>query len=320
MATQFYLRLLKEAQEKKIDVTNEMLKEINTLYKSVYSKVSSDFKKANAGTLNERFLEVYTKELEKEIEKISKQIEKSITKGIDEVVTAQVESQMKFFNEISNKFSLNLKPTFSSMFGTIRTDVIKELMHGDMYKDRKGLSTRIWQDTKKFKKDINTVLMEGIAQKKSAMEIAKDLEEYVNPDAKKDWNWSKTYPGTSKKVDYNAQRLARTSVHHAYQQALKRSCDKNPYVDGIRWRSAMQHRTCQLCRDRHGWIYNASKNEGMYTTEEVPIDHPNGVCTLIPEVSMNMEEIGEELGRWRKGESNPKLDEWFNEYGLEFIK
>ena len=64
--------------------------------------------------------------------------------------------------------------------------------------------------------DIQYIVAQGIASQKSAFDIAKDLEKYVDPSAKKDWAWSKVYPGTKKVVDYNAQRLARTMVSHAY--------------------------------------------------------------------------------------------------------
>ena len=293
--------------------------EIKKAYEGVYIELKKNIEKSVDGTLNQRWLEDYVKNLEKEIEALNIDIETKLKNNIDKVVSAQINSQLQFFNEISDRYGLGLKETFSSMFSTIKTDVIKELIHGDMYKDRKGLSERIWKDTTKFKKDINTILIEGIAQKKDMKELAKDLEIYVNPKATKEWNWRKVYPGCSTKVDYNAQRLARTSIHHAYQQALKRSCEKNPFVDGIEWRSALIHgRTCKLCNERHGIIYDSAKKEGNYTTEPVPIDHPNGLCTLIPVIG-DLEDIGTELREWIDGESNLKLDLLFKNYGKDFI-
>lgn len=320
MATQDYLKLLRKARETKIKLTNESIKEIRDLYKDVYKKVCKDLEKSKPGTLNERWLQEYKKELLKEIQRINKHIEDIITDKVEKTVDAQIDVQLQFFSYISSRFNLKLEPTFSSMFSEIKTNVIKELIHGDMYKDRKGLSERIWKDTKRFEKDINTIVMEGIAQKKSTLEIAKDLEIYVSPDAKKKFDWSKIYPGTKTKVDYNAQRLARTSINHAYQQALKRSCEKNPYVEGIEWVSSLIHgRTCKLCEKRHGTIYEATKNEGRYTTEPVPIDHPNGLCTLIPVIEKDFEEIGKELRSWIDGESNLKLDLWLSKYGKDFL-
>ena len=197
------------------------------------------------------------------------------------------------------------------MFSKIPKAAMDEILFGTAYKDCKGLSERIWQYTKRFDKDIDYIISEGIANKKTTYEISKDLEKYVNPNAAKDWDWKKVYPNSRKKVDYNAQRLARTAVNHAFQQAQKRSCEKNPYVEGIRWLSAGIHgRTCQLCKDRDGQLFKI---------KDVPLDHPNGLCTTIPDIPMSLEEIGTELRAWIDGESNLKLDKWFNEYRENFM-
>ena len=158
MATQDYLKLLRKARETKIKLTNESIKEIRDLYKDVYKKVCKDLEKSKPGTLNERWLQDYKKELLKEIQRINKHIEDIITDKVEKTVDAQIDVQLKFFSDVSSRFNLKLEPTFSSMFSEIKTNVIKELIHGDMYKDRKGLSERIWKDTKRFEKDINTIL------------------------------------------------------------------------------------------------------------------------------------------------------------------
>ena len=203
-----------------------------------------------------------------------------------------------------------MKDTFESMFSKIPKKAMNEILFGKAYKDRKGLSERIWLDTKKFNKDIDYIIAEGIANKKSTYEIAKDLEKYVNPKASKDWEWEKVYPHTNKVVDYNAQRLARTSIQHAFQQAQKRSCAKNPYVEKIRWLSSNSSRTCELCN---------SRNNQLFDIKDVPLDHPNGLCTTIPEITMSYEEIAEELKAWVNGEANTKLDKWFKKYAKDFI-
>lgn len=212
--------------------------------------------------------------------------------------------------EINNQYNLGLEPTFRGMFAKIPQKAMNEIIFGKAYKDRAGLSERIWAYTKYFDKDIDYIIAEGIANKKSIYEVAKDLEIYVNPNAKKEWDWCKVYPKTNKKIDYNAQRLARTSINHAYQMAQKRSCKKNPYIEGIQWLSSNSHRTCDLCNSRNGQIY---------TVNNLPLDHPNGLCTTIPVINMSFDEIGEELRNWIDGKENEKLDKWLGKYGNEFI-
>lgn len=310
MASKDYLRLCQEAQDKKLILAKKQEKQIKQIYNDMYKNLSKKLNKVNPDSLTKRYLEELQKELAKEIKIIHTKVEKVIKNNTKKSSELANNVQLDFFMQINEQYSLNMKDTFSSMFSKVPKAAMDEILHGTAYKDRKGLSERIWQYTKKFDKDIDYIVTEGIANKKTVYEIAKDLEIYVNPKASKPWEWSNVYPNASEKVDYNAQRLARTAVNHAFQQAQKRSCEKNPYVTGIRWVSAGIHgRTCSVCSDRDGQLFKVN---------EVPLDHPNGLCTTIPEIPMSFDEIGTELRNWIDGESNSKLDNWFKENSDEF--
>lgn len=58
-------------------------------------------------------------------------------------------------------------------------------MSGGIYRDFAGPSERIWDYRRKYDRDIQTILNRGISQQTSAYELAKDLERYLNPSAKK---------------------------------------------------------------------------------------------------------------------------------------
>ena len=310
MASKDYLELCEEAQKKKLRLMKTQEKQIKQIYNDMYLNISKKLKKVNPNTLSKRYLEELKKELEKEIKVSNNQVNKIIKSNIEKSSELANNVQLDFFMSINDKYNLNMGATFSSMFSKIPKEAMNEILFGKAYKDRKGLSERIWLDTKKFNKDIDYVVAEGIANKKSTYDIAKDLEKYVNPKASKEWEWSKVYPNANKVVDYNVQRLARTSIQHAFQQAQKRSCKKNPYVEHIRWLSSNSSRTCELCN---------SRNNQLYKINDVPLDHPNGLCTTIPEISKSLDEIGKELRLWIDGEANTKLDKWFKKYGKEFI-
>lgn len=311
MASKDYLRLCQEAQDKKLNLAKKQEQQIKQIHNEMYKNLSKKLNKVNPDSLTKRYLDELQKELAKEIKIIHTKVEKVIKKNTEKSTNLANNVQLDFFMQINEKYSLNMKDTFSSMFSKIPKAAMHEILHGTAYKDCKGLSERIWQYTKKFDKDIDYIVTEGIANKKTVYEIAKDLEIYVNPKASKPWEWSNVYPNASEKVDYNAQRLARTAVNHAFQQAQKRSCEKNPYVTGIRWVSAGIHgRTCPVCSNRDGQLFKVN---------EVPLDHPNGLCTTIPEMPMTLEGIGIELREWIHGARNLKLDKWFDEYGEEFI-
>ncbi|CEN80991.1 hypothetical protein [Paraclostridium sordellii] len=310
MASNDYLRLCQEAQNKKLELAKQQEQQIKQIYNDMYKDLSRKLKKVNPKTLTERYLEELQKELAKEIKEVHNKVENTIKNNIEKSSELANNVQLDFFMQINDKYGLDMKDTFSGMFSKIPKQVVEEILFGKLYKDRLGLSKRIWKHTQKFDKDIDYIIAEGIANKKTIYEIAKDLEIYVNPKLSKPWNWSKVYPNASKKVDYNAQRLARTAVSHAFQQAQKRSCKRNPFVTGIRWLTSNSHRTCELCNSRNGVIYKIN---------DLPLDHPNGMCTTIPVLEKELDQIGEELRDWLDGWHSPKLDIWFEEYGKKLI-
>lgn len=311
MDSKDYLKLCEEAQRKKLKLTKKQEQQIKQIYNEMHKHLSKKLDTVTPGTITEMYLKQLQKDLENEIRNIHIKVSKIIENNIKKSSNLANDVQLDFFMQINKKYELNLENAFLSMFSNVPKQAMDEILFGSVYKDGKGISERIWIYSKKFDKDIDYIIAQGIAEKKSAYDVAKDLEIYLNPSSRKDWSWKKVYPNASKTVDYNAQRLARTSINHAFQQAQKRSCKKNPYVTAIRWLSAEIHgRTCQQCMDR---------NNTLYKVEEVPLDHANGLCYTVPEIPMSLEDIGSELREWIDGASIPKLDKWFEKYGDEFI-
>ena len=107
------------------------------------------------------------------------------------------------------------------------------------------------------------------------------------------------YPGTAKVVDYNAQRLARTMISHAYQQSIERSVQYSPFVTGIQWH-ASGSRPCPLCQDRDGVIYAKG---------DMPMDHPNGMCYWTA-VTQDMDTVADRLADWVNGEDDPEVERY----------
>ena len=102
MATDLYIKLLKKAEDTKLKTTKKMQQEIKKAYEGVYIELKKNIEKSVDGTLNQRWLEDYVKNLEKEIEALNIDIETKLKNNIDKVVSAQINSQLQFFNEISD--------------------------------------------------------------------------------------------------------------------------------------------------------------------------------------------------------------------------
>lgn len=290
-----------DAEQARLSITQDQEKEIADLYKQVYKEYKKQMDSLplkGEGTVSQSLQKTYlnklTKQLKEAYQSIGEDLEDMIEKGMMDASGAVVDDMGNWMK----KAGLSIKGAYSY----VPKDIVSRLSTGKVYGGNWTLSKSIWGQEQKTLHDIDQVVAMGVAGNKSAYEIAKDLEKYVNPSAKKEWSWSKVYPGTSKKVDYNAQRLARTMVSHSYQQSLLATTRHNPFVTGYKWRSAHTSRTCEICNERDGKIYSA---------EDLPLDHPNGLCTFLVEMD-NLESIADRLADWALGEEDSEIDEWAN--------
>lgn len=295
---------LQDGELARMQITKEQEVEISKLYHQTYLDLQKEMKGlshegSTSESLRKTYLNKLVKQLKESYKSIGEGLEKQIQKGMLDTAQAVVDNNSDWLK----KAGLKVEGAYSY----VPQDIVSLLSSGKLYGEGWSLSKAIWGDSQKKAHDIDQVVAAGVAANKSAYEIAKDLEQYVNPNAKKEWDWSKVYPGTTKKVDYNAQRLARTMVSHAYQQSLLATTKHNPFVTGYRWRSAHVSRTCELCNERDGQVYSA---------DDLPLDHPNGMCTFLVELSGSLTDVADRLGNWVNGAEDPELDNWYKSMNL----
>ena len=298
MASYKYIPLVNEARKKVIAISREEKRQIKAMYLEVAQSLEKDLKGKDGTTLTYRWLKDYAKALKKDSERLFEKQGRIIRQGIEESAFVTAEAQRRYFASLAPRLS----EQFTDVFSRAYQSAVDELVSGKMYDNFAGLSTRLWNYQEKFNRDIGYIINEGIIAKKPAYDLAKDLEIYLNQKAKKPFDWGKVYPHSNKVVDYSAQRLARTSCTHAYQLSLERSTQDNPFVEEYQWLSSNSHsRICDLCAQRNGKYYKKG---------HVPLDHPNGMCTIIPVIRKGYNEIGRELADWANGEENEGLDNW----------
>ena len=260
---------------------------VKELFKDAYSSVSKKNNQilfghiSNNKDLPKNWAEL--KLLENELKEASGIALKNVQKHIVNTVGKTAQMVVDDYVNIFKQAKLDIK----ELFVNVPKETVKAIVNGSMYDPPMHLSDRIWPMDQKIRKDIDYIVAQGVALQKPTYDIAKDLEKYVNPDAKKDWSWSKVYPGTSKRVDYNAQRVARTSVTHGYQYTVKGCAEKDPLVKGVKWLASNNVRVCPICQDRNGKIYKP---------EDLPLDHPNGQCTMCLVYEKSLEDLSKELG------------------------
>ncbi|MGN1106809.1 MAG: hypothetical protein ACI4RH_09170, partial [Huintestinicola sp.] len=205
------------------------------------------------------------KSIDDSLKNISAQIEKDIVsdmKKVAEVTCSDVAGMMK-------RIGVNV----GAAYAHVPELAVKNIVSGNLYGQRWNFSTAVWGDYRKASGDLAQIVARGLAQNRPIYDIAKDLEKYVNPNVRKDFDWSRRYPGSKKKVDYNAYRLAQTMSTHAHQQAVILSCKDDPLIDGVEWRSSGGKNVCPLCEQRNGEVFPLDK---------CPMDHPMGACILVP--------------------------------------
>ena len=304
------LRFLK-AEKKKQEVTEQQLEYI----KSMYSKISNNFgqkikelegKTNISSILRTQYLHEYQKELADEISKINQKIGNNIKNGIKDVAQAVVD------NEVDRAVSYGLLG-ISGKFSNIPTDVVETIVSGQLYQSDWTLSKAIWGMNEKVHKDCQNIVAMGIAANKSVYDVAKALERYVDPSAKKDYKWSRDYPGSNKVVDYNASRLARTMMSHAYQESFERATEHDPFVQGYKWNTGHNTRVCPYCmamstEDKFGL------GQGIYPKDKVPLDHPNGQCFLTIVQNKSSEQVADDIANWYNGTGNEKMNGLIDEF------
>lgn len=301
-----YLNLVEIARNKQLSISLEQYNQIRKLYKDIADELKMRANKAKNRSLSQGWLKDYKKVINLKLKEMDKILQTQIKSSIEKSAEASNAIQLDFFNLLNLKYGLNMEQTFRTMFSTIPEDVLSELVSGSFYKDGLGLSHRIWFTHNKVNGNIDYLIQKGIAEKKSAYDLALDVAKYVNPEFKADWAWNKVYPKSNKKIDYCAQRLARTSISHSYTLSMLRGCEINPFITKVRWHSVFaEGRTCELCEARDGRVF---------FLKDCPVDHPNGMCYQEPIIDERLEDIGTRLNRWVKGGYDSELDNWYEKY------
>ena len=186
--------------------------------------------------------------------------------------------------------------------------LVDQMVKGKVYYNGRGLDKLLWDATKCAEDRLNLAITSCIAQGMGAAEMSQNLKEFATG-GHHTWSRNKIReklgPRYARKysggLDYEALRLARTTITHQAQLATLSTPKINPYMNAVIWHSDHQAgRTCQQCIDRNGTKYYINK-------ESVPLDHPNGMCWLEPCYSMTPEEIAKDMKAWGKGEPNSGL-------------
>lgn len=302
--------IFEDAIKARDSITSSQRKDIAKLYEQwakEIGKTAEKFgKKTNSSApLSEAYMNQLKKQLETTGRNVASNVEKKIKDNMLVIADNVIADNAKWLKNMG--FS---KGKIDAAFSYVPNDVVERLVTGKVYQSGWSLSKAIWGDSKDTLSKVYEIIAGGFAKQQSIYEIAKDLESFVSPSAKKMWNLTdkdgrKIYP---KMVDYSAQRLARTLAQHTYQQAFQEATKDNPFVLKYKWVSNGS-RVCDICKKRDGKLFDKDK---------LPMDHPNGMCVIEP-VTMNKEERLDKLADWVKGKDGdyPEIDAFAKKLGFD---
>ena len=314
MASEDYLPLMEKARADHLRNIQNVSAEIVALYRQAIAELVKKALNAHKGSLTERWAAEYALSLDRRVKELEAGLYDVLMQGLKRSAELPTIAMGDWWEAVGGQ-------SFRDAFTLPPDNVLTGLISGGFYRDNKGLSERIWGVSKGFEKDVGYIIDRGIAEKKSAVELARDLEQYVQAPARRDFDWGKVYPNLSgKKVDFNAQRLARTAINHAYFLDNVRVCTENPFVTAMHWDLSNAHEERQVIPfgpdecDEYA-EHDEGLGLGNFKPEEIPVPHPQCLCAQWAVIPESLEDIGRQIGAWASGEPDERLDEWYAQYG-----
>lgn len=284
-------------------------KQIRNFYREAYNEISEKVQELErANVPNTALQRVYLNGLQSEImtriDNIGNKTGILVRNGVSSQIESVLNDNKVFLNGLGfSNYQTNPR-IVSAMADSILT--------GKLYDGKWNLSSAIWGSNQKVRSEINQIISRGILQGKSTSEIAEQLSQYVNPDYRRT-----VMSGTGKEIDYNAQRLARTEIQHAYQYAFVEATKDNPFIEAYRWVTSGMHNVCPVCIEREETdAYGLGA--GVFPKDELPLDHPNGNCTFDIVTSWTEETARQAIFDWMFGEGDEELNRELDKFSKNF--
>ena len=174
--------------------------------------------------------------------------------------------------EITKSVTIGGVGEVSVTFGRVAEEAVNAIAER-VFKDGLNLSDRLWRLDAKTRRDIEDKVIQAVTEQKSARKLEKELRQYL------------TDKGLGN-ARYNATRLAQTEINHAHREATIRSATDGSgmlksHLRAISWRLSISHPRADVC-DLWASQDIDGLGPGNYLPENVPVEHPGGLCNVLP--------------------------------------
>ncbi len=296
-------------------IRDSITKEQEQYIAGLYKQWSEDVQKqaewyAKHGTPSAPLSSMYYNKLYNQMQQQSKEISNSVYTNVKNGMFKVSDAVVKDAVDWMSGFGFD-KDGIAAAFSHIPQSTVNALVTGSVYggSGSWNLSSAIWGDNEKALRDIYSIVAQGVAEQMPISDIANKLSQYVSPTKQLQWSGPNGIKIYKHAVDYNAQRLARTLVQHTYQQSFVAATKDNPFVTEYVW-IANGPRVCPICADRDG---------AHFKKDKLPLDHPNGMCTMEPVVD---DKMVDKLANWVNDPDGtyPEIDEFAKNFGYDASK
>ena len=247
--------------------------------------------------------------LKKLFSKMNSDIYSVINKNLKKVIDVYGDIDLHYMTDItSNEYILNSIKKYSN---DNKKDVVNTILKGLIYADLLSLKKRCTKSINRtlnlLKKKVNN--LSNKSDDITISEIITDTENIINPKVK------------DKKLLYDANRLARTTLIHSVREIIIKNAKDNIFNIGIKWELSPDHwdrmpdgDECDVYAEND--MYGLGI--GIFPVDEVPFQHINCLCSLYP-VMLDYNIIAERIENWINGASDNELEDWIkqNEKGAD---
>lgn len=314
-----YLKLVKASRKKlsRIRFITEI--EILKAYKEATKSIASKIKENERRHLQTAYYENIYADLDDMVTTLNERLTQAIESGIYATVEVTTGVQT-LFNELI--YPPHISTIANGYLRDLNYKYVNNFLAGGLYDDGKSLSDRIWEKSKKNCDDIKTLISSNIAKGANSRELAKKLDNYVNPTQMT--KASTIVSGMDRNISYQAQRLARTSLTHIANETDRNNAKENVFCKGMRWNLSSSHYErqvkrwgediCDVYANQDG--YNLGR--GVFPIEEYPISHPNCLCYATQE-QPSLDDIINRVNNWVDGGEDEELENSYQKWKADEI-
>lgn len=298
----------------------ELKKQIGAIYASCARDMEKEILKYGADSLAGRRAVTLQKSMRGYVKRLWREVHATAERAARDGAEIGIGIQTSLLDDALHGFGISTRASFAGAFGHTQDEAVTAVLNGSVYKGKRAaLSRRIWNNEALQGGQIERLIAEATAQGRSAVELAKDLTAYINPDARMPDHWNEIYPMPFVyKTDYNAKRLAVTTLNHGYYQGMIMAARENPFAEYLHWELSSFHTIYDVCD-----LY-MEHDEGLglgnfaLDSPDLPLPHPFCRCNYYIDSDKSLKEIGQEIGGWMNGEENLRLERAFGEWKKEY--